>query len=273
MLKTRFTLVPLFLFIFLVACDGQNSVINQTTPFVPTITALPTPTPMQTLLPPENSERIVLVKLDYEPTFEGYEAFYEEGRLPAFTLYSDGLVIYANEKVDPPIAMVAHLSRAEVEQIMKTLLEIGITDLVSHTNRCRSDNDCLWDASYTLIYFWRPELKFHNIKIYADYANDVDVFHQVTATLRNYMHPDAEPYIPESATLFITPSEFYKDWEAITWPISDSWLQVAPTSDALPQQISGDELTTLLAAVPQMDYFYFVHEESYYQGYLVPRLP
>jgi hypothetical protein len=62
-----------------------------------------------------------------------------------------------------------------------------------------SDGCCLHDSARATT---RPFLE--EVKIYADFANDLAAFESIPGLLTSYTHPDAKTYVPQKAALFLS---------------------------------------------------------------------
>jgi len=221
----------------------------------------------------------VLLELAWEGGLTRPELAQAFGRVPEFSLLPDGSVYYrAPSEWDQSQVMEAHLTAAETDTLLERLLDLGVERLESYTEQCQPQADgtclCVADAGQSVLRVRLPGGAVREIRNYADFANDPEVLGAIRTLLQDYQHPQAQPYAPEQASLFIRPVPPSPDLPLLDWPLHPAWLAGGTPDAACVRALSGGDLQALLGVTGRnLGDFYIGDAGQVTSVYLVPWLP
>jgi hypothetical protein len=221
-------------------------------------TATPTPTekPTQAVDPLAGlSPDDILVQFDYEPGFTMPQYQYAFGRVPFFTLYKNGVVIYLDENQDMKI-MQAQMTPEEAKALQQKLLDMGFEKIESHTDFCGLDAGgqqvCMADASTNILRVRLASGELREIKNYAGLSDYPATYTAITDMLNQYTNPQAVLYRPAKATLFISILPQSDQSSPAAWPLDAKYVEAAKTAGDLgfiARVLTSDEVNQYLDQV------------------------
>ena len=214
----------------------------------------------------ERSSVGVVLQMEWQPTFWDPKYMHLFGRVPEFTLYRDGRVIYLD---DQRTVMEVVLEPDEVVSTLQQVQNLGLAKLRSYTSGCMEIGNgittCTSDASFSVIRYRTDDGKLKSVRNYADYATDPDVLQALRGFFSDYRRDDSIQFHLTAASLFIRVVEAPPPKETSA-PILDKWplrkeLLDRPSPDTREWGvgITGAELDALLQAAARNHGRIYVH--------------
>ncbi len=305
-----------------VACAGSPAAPGDST-VQPVLETDGDPGPQPTVDPTLDTDRFdlpgLVVQYESEPTHSHplerlQQSLQPFGRVPPFTMLEDGTLIYVDDgrRYDERRVMEVRLSRDDADALVQQVLDLGFERLGNHAEHCQDLDDgaqtgvyktCIDGPSYTVLRVRLPSGEPRQVRIYHNFGSDPQALEAILSLLYWYSHPDARPYVPAKATVFIRPiaaeeleerllllnlqgatpnfeevvgdRRNAEDVTVLQWELDPAWLEAG---DGMGRQwakvVDGDALASLLATGPSnVGDFFFQHEGQAYHMALVPWLP
>lgn len=217
------------------------------------------------------SQPAVILQLEYQPTFAPIEVMVEAGRLPTFTLYENGTVVYSPQ-TERGRVLQAQITEEEAHQILDRVTEMGLERLQQF--QWEEDQEAA-DHSYIFLRALQHDT-YAEVCIYGgiDLWVRPKELKRILAFLKGYAHPDAIDYAPEAATVFVSQSEMEEaDFE---WPLDEAYLTPVAENRQSHTAFSvfGGELESLvLATGHKWDFHIASHGDKNFRVFTMPWLP
>ncbi|MCY1004677.1 hypothetical protein OV079_03645 [Nannocystis pusilla] len=253
----------------------------------------PTPEPPRLSLPDSEpawalTRDDVLLQLEHEPTFviiSAGDPTRPFGRVPAFTLYRDGTVLFTRDSEQRRglfrYSVFEWAARDHIEHVRA----LGVARMRSYLDECNPAPHrpvCAADASITILRTRLPDGSLHEVRNYNGFAARLAAqLHAVYDRIARLAAPrtGVDLYLPHAATLFVrriaAPSDL-DDAElarARPWPLDADWLSRTAASGA--QVIEIPQIRAIIAATgtntPHNQLF--VLGEAFVRVSMVPWLP
>lgn len=169
------------------------------------------------------------LQLEIEPTFAPPRWVAEFGRVPPFSLYSDGTVIYLQSQPESSEQLVrtVRLTESEKQALLEHVENLGFDRLANREPK--PGEPVVADAPYTVLRMKR-DAALKEVRVYFEYVTDVQAWQAILNLLMHYDHPAPQEYRAQQATLFIrklSPEEAsqYDNARVKGWPYSTQYLK------------------------------------------------
>lgn len=226
----------------------------------------------------------VMVQLEYEPSFAAVLArnpFHVDGRIPGFTMYVDGTIIYRRR--DRHGVWVTRDHRRLAERTIQHFEALGIGDMESHESSCRptaTGQSCISDSSIVVLRV-RLDGELRELRNYNGIALEKEAeLHAIYDRVRllSRASPFGErAYVPQRATLWVSETgvDHAQARTPLPWPLSGERLPAPRAQESTKLQLEGEELTAALEVFGShtLHPLYFVHGDRAFVAELVPWLP
>lgn len=221
----------------------------------------------------------VLLQQDYEPTFARIEANYPFGRVPSFTLFADGTVIFTDldETLGVEVVLTARLSPEATLALVTEVMDAGFEGLEDYLDFCMPQPDgtemCVADASFTVLRATLADGTFREVKSYANFSNDPAALEEILLILDGFTAPDAQTYVPAQAALFYRQLSGALEIPVSPWPLEPGVL-IPGSEEIRALVLEGDDLKRVIEGFGR-SYGDFNVESggNTFSVYLVPWLP
>jgi len=218
----------------------------------------------------------ILVHYDLEDESGPDDDAYPFARIPEFYLLADGRIFYLDEG-DAPQVLRALLTAPEVRALVQEVMDRGLAREETHACVCqafaRGTTGCVACVPEPLpvLLVRMPDGTPQEPRFS---GKETQVPPSVHDLLVSYRHPEARPYVPEKAVIFVR-SMAAADPDVPAWPLDPAWLiPPEPGARGWAWLLAGGDLEAMLAVVARnMGTFVFGHAGSSYEVTLVPWLP
>lgn len=184
------------------------------------------------------------------------EAF---ARLPEFTLYADGTVVYIADPApgpDPDSYLTATLTTSEAAGIRKHVLDLGFasleTDTTFSTRSPDPPNVVTERGNDSIISMRMDDDELRTVRNNGFWANYPDTLKAIYEYLALWSSPKGIPYEPHTATVAVD-----SHWKAVrtadpvapVWPLKESLVSASPSTKhpgGAPFIIDGAQYATLM---------------------------
>lgn len=208
------------------------------------------------------------------------------GRLPSFTLYRDGTVLFTERNGLVHSLRMWRMPEGDARDHIEHVRALGAAQLRNHSHHCLDEGRyrrCISDAGVRVLRVRLADGTLRELRNYAGFEpRRVEqlqaIYDRITAIEAHYRNSPL--YLPRGATLFVTPLErevadLHPDSRARLrlWPLDDETLQRALADKKVALEVP--QIRAMIAAtgtnVVRDDLF--VHEGRPFYASMIPWLP
>ncbi|WP_434426559.1 hypothetical protein [Nannocystis pusilla] len=230
----------------------------------------------------------MLLQLEHEPTFTivfAGDPTRPFGRVPAFTLYRDGTVLFTRASEQRRGLFIYSVSEWAARDHIEHVRALGVARMRDYLDDCNPSPQrrvCAADASVTIVRARLPAGALHEVRNYNGFAARLAAqLHAIYDRVARLAAPrtGVDLYLPQAATLFVRRVGARSDLDdaelarARPWPLDADWLTRTAASGA--QVIDVPQIRAMIAATgtntPENQLF--VLGDEFVRASMVPWLP
>ncbi|HUO84811.1 MAG TPA: hypothetical protein VM534_06815 [Thermoanaerobaculia bacterium] len=219
----------------------------------------------------------IILQLEYEPSFTVLMTSQKPwGRVPEFTLYSNGTAIWMSEEGQRSALREADLPEEDVLALVQRVRDAGLERIDSYTDLCMRHNEteqvCVADASTGVLRFRNASGELEVRRNYATFARSSEALAAVRGILERFDWQPSHQYIGRFATLVVVDaSNDASETEAHPFPLDPALLE---GTDERVHWLPSDPYRLLVESLPgNVGWFRVEHAGRFYDIVLIPWVP